>query len=206
MAGPEQVLRHLGRYAPKKTPDACPRSSLLRVQSTYEFQLGRSRSCTAGCIGRPSRSRPHEQPFALGGPWPRWPVGDLVKKQHVTLGMTACALYLSTTGALFLFAPQEVGSAFGATATAGPLLQMLGAAFLGLGAMNWVARRGPLGGIYGRALVVANQVHFSVGAVVLVKHALVAEELGPYWTLAVIYVVGALLFNRLLFSGGTRAE
>jgi len=128
-----------------------------------------------------------------------------VKKQHVTLAMTAVALYLGATGDLFLFAPQEAGTAFG-SATADPLLQMLGASLLGFGALNWVARRGPLGGIYGRALVIGNQVHFSVGAVVLVKHSLVAEGPATYWILAVCYVVAAVLFNRLLFSGGSEPE
>ena len=62
------------------------------------------------------------------------------------------------------FAPAEAGRTLsGAEASDLVLVQLLGAALLGIGAASWVARRSLLGGIYGRAVVVGNQVFAFVG-------------------------------------------
>jgi hypothetical protein len=106
---------------------------------------------------------------------------------------------------MLLIAPEEVGRLL-ISGTAGlPLVQLLGAAFLGFGAMNWIARGSVLGGIYGRAVVAGNQVHLTIGAIVLVRHAFVAECSPVYWALTGIYVLGAAVFSYLLYiSSGIR--
>ena len=81
-----------------------------------------------------------------------------------------------------------------------PLMQLLGAGLLGFGTLNWIGRHHPLGGIYGRAIVSANQVHFAIGAVVLVKHGVSAGGSIPYWILSALYVVQAVYFSYLLFG------
>ena len=115
------------------------------------------------------------------------------------------ALCFAAIGVLLLFAPKEVGEALLPRAEEGPLVQVLGAALLGFGAMNWIARRSVLGGIYGRAVVAGNQTHLTIGALLLVKHGLVAGGSAAYWTFAGVYVLGAGLFLYLLFfSSGIR--
>ena len=72
-------------------------------------------------------------------------------------------------GAALLFAPDEVSGVILPTAGGDTLVQLLGAALLGFGAMNWIARGAALGGIYGRAVIAGNQTHFMIGALLLVK-------------------------------------
>jgi hypothetical protein len=86
-----------------------------------------------------------------------------------------------------------------------PLIgQLLGGALLGFAVMNWIARGSTLGGIYGRAVVAGNQMHFTVAGLALLKH--VFSHGGPpaLWILAVIYALGAALFLNLMFRGGPR--
>jgi hypothetical protein len=129
-----------------------------------------------------------------------------MKRRHVTLLMSAFAIYLATTGGLLLFAPQELGRAFGAGLGASPLLQLLGGALIGLGAADWMARQSPLGGIYGRAVVAANQLHFTVGALVLAKHSLAVAVPVAYVFLTAAHAVGAVFFNWLVYGPPPRAE
>jgi hypothetical protein len=123
------------------------------------------------------------------------------------------AFVLGLLGIAFLFAGRDVGGLAGAGGEVEPVASLLGAALLGFGAMNWIARGSILGGIYGRAVVVANQVHFSVGALVLLKRGIVTGGSGMVWALAFVYLLGAALFAYLLrgpglrpASGGTGAQ
>ena len=126
----------------------------------------------------------------------------------VRVGVTVSALCLAIFGALLLFAPAEVSGVLLPVAGRHPLVQLLGAALLGFGAMNWIARGAALGGIYGRAVVVGNQTHLMIGALLLVKGGI---DDGPhhqtYWVLTGLYVLGAALFGYLaFFSSGLRAH
>jgi len=117
------------------------------------------------------------------------------------------ALCFAAIGVLLLFAPGEVGRTLIPRADGGPLVQLLGAALLGVGAMNWTARGSVLGGIYGRAVVAGNQTHLTVGAILLVKHGFVAGGSPAYWILTGVYVLGAGLFLHLFFfSSGLRGQ
>ena len=114
-------------------------------------------------------------------------------RSFVLLGVSASAVCLAAIGGLLLFAPTEAGTAIGANG--GPAVQLLGAALLGFGAMNWIARGSILGGIYGRAVLGANQTHFTIGALLLVKHGFVAGGSPAFWLLTAVYVLGAVLFG-----------
>jgi hypothetical protein len=122
--------------------------------------------------------------------------------------MTAVALFCACIGLGLLVAPQEAAQWLGERAGGSVLTQLLGAAFLGFGGLNWVARRSVIGGIYGRAVVVCNQVHFSVGALLLGRQTVGGGvHAAPYWIAITLYVFGAALFNWLLFgSSGVQAE
>jgi hypothetical protein len=130
----------------------------------------------------------------------------------VRSAVTLSALCFAVIGVLLLFAPEEVGSIFIPRADRGIgddglLLQLLGAALLGFGAMNWTARGSVLGGIYGRAVVAGNQTHLTIGAILLVKHGVVTGGSLAYWVLTAFYVLGAALFLHLsFFSPGIRGR
>jgi hypothetical protein len=113
-------------------------------------------------------------------------------------GVSLAAAGYAAIGLAFLFAADEVGRAVLAGA-AGPLVQWLGAALLGFATMNWTARGAALGGIYGRALVVANQTHATIGALVLLRHGSGAGGSPAYWAVTLFYTAAALYFSYLAF-------
>ena len=90
-------------------------------------------------------------------------------------GVTGVAACLGVAGAGLLFAPREMADAAGAT---GPdvVYQLFGATLLALASMNHIARGSALGGIYGRAIVTADQVHFTIGAIALVRYAVARTD------------------------------
>ena len=118
----------------------------------------------------------------------------------VTLGVTAAALFDAALGVLLLFAPDEVGGLLGAPPGSAIVLQLLAAALLGFGVLNWIGRHHKLGGIYGRGIVASNQMHSTVGALVLVRHGFGAGGSAAYWTLSALYVAQALFFSQLMFG------
>jgi hypothetical protein len=124
----------------------------------------------------------------------------------VRAGVTASALCLAVFGATLLFAPEEVSRVLGPVSGGHALVQLLGAALLGCGAMNWIARGSALGGIYGRAVVAGNQTHLTIGALLLVKRGVDVGDPHPaVWVLTGLYVLGAAFFGYLsFFSSGLR--
>lgn len=114
----------------------------------------------------------------------------------------ACALVLALLGLALLFAGSELSALALGTPLPEPIPAVMGAAFLGFASMNWIARHNILGGIYGRAVVGANQTHFMIGAIVLVKHLLTHASPSGLWILAAVYVAGAVLFTGLLRGRG----
>jgi hypothetical protein len=129
-----------------------------------------------------------------------------VSHRLVRSGMTVSALCMAIFGAMLLFAPNEVSRLL-LPDVAGPVLvQLLGAALLGGASANWTARGSALGGIYGRAVVVGNQTHLTIGALLLLNGGLdLGADHPAYWLLTVLYVVGAAFFIYLtFFSSGLR--
>ena len=78
----------------------------------------------------------------------------------------ASALLLGVAGFAFVFAPREMLAllAPGTPRTAAWIGQLLGAALVGLACLNWFNRHTLLGGIYARAVVLANTMFYLVGA------------------------------------------
>lgn len=128
---------------------------------------------------------------------------DTGSPARVRVAVTASAGGLAVIGLALTFAPQEVAGA--ARLRGEPLaLQLLGAALLGFAVMNWTARGSTLGGIYGRAVVAGNQMHFTVGALALLMHGFRSGGAPAFWVLTAMYVLGAVLFLQLMFGGGPR--
>jgi hypothetical protein len=124
------------------------------------------------------------------------------------MGVTVSALWLAAAGAALLFAPDEARGVIAPGSGPAIVAQLLGAALLGWGAACWIVRGAPVGGIYGRAIVAGNQMHLTVGALLLVRHGVEAGSAHPaYWLLTVMYVLGAVFFGYLtFFSSGLQTR
>ena len=115
--------------------------------------------------------------------------------------MTAGAALLGIAGLALLFAPTELQrlvTGSGSPSVPPIALQLWGAGLLGLGAANWIGRGLILGGIYSRALVLANLVHWTVGALTSVRAAFDDRGAAALWAAAVVYGAFALAFTWLL--------
>ena len=112
-----------------------------------------------------------------------------------TAASHASALLLAAGGLAMLFAPQPIAAALGAPPAVATdvIVQMLGGAWLGLAALNWLQRRAIIGGVFMRPLVFANTIHYVVAALVLWKapvggaNALVQAATAIAALLAVVY-------------------
>ena len=116
----------------------------------------------------------------------------------------ASALLLGVAGFAFVFAPRELLArlAPGTPATATWIGQLLGAALVGLGCLNWFNRYTLLGGIYARAVVLANTMFYVVGALSIIgaSAALTATRSMAQGVAGVLGVFAAC-YTWLLFRG-----
>lgn len=125
-----------------------------------------------------------------------------MKPAAVKGAVSAASLGLLGLGIGFVFAGAELASALGWNAGE-PVGSLLGGALAGLGAANWMARSSPMGGIYGRAVVLGTQMHFVVGAAALLRHVARTPVPLPVLAVAAFYAAGAVLYGFLLLSRGT---
>lgn len=118
--------------------------------------------------------------------------------------MSASAAWMAACGLLLSFAPHEVLGAFGAEAVMAPVLQLLGAIYLGGAMTNWMAKGSLVGGIFGRPLAMGNLAHFGMGALALVRAALAGSAL--VWPAALLYAALALGFYAVAFGRAREAS
>ncbi len=122
-----------------------------------------------------------------------------IKKAAILL----IAAFFTLTGIAFVVAPIEMTARLFNTnrlQMVSPVLpSLLGAAFLGVAIMNWLIRNAPLGGIYGRAIVSGNQVHFFAGTLILITSNAVKTATILYGVLLSVYLLSAIFFTLLLF-------
>ena len=119
----------------------------------------------------------------------------------------ASALAMAAMGLVLSFAPTETLIYMGGSVTGRMpvILQLTGALYLGFAFANWTAKGMVLGGIYGRALVMGNFLHFIMGALTLLRAAFGASSGPIFWTITVIYVLFAIGFGLLLFTSPAQA-
>ena len=114
------------------------------------------------------------------------------------------ALLLGVAGFSFVFAPREMLAllAPGTPHAATWIGQLLGAALVGLGCLNWFNRHTLLGGIYARAVVLANTMFHVVGALSVFgsSAALTATRPVAHGVAGILGVFGAC-YALLLFRG-----
>ncbi|NBC01657.1 MAG: hypothetical protein GVY15_12470 [Bacteroidetes bacterium] len=115
--------------------------------------------------------------------------------------ITCYAAFLLVAGVALLFAPNEISALTRPTAAGHALfVQLVGAALIGFGAANWIARHAPVGGIYGRAVVIGNLAFSSIGALALLGSF--PAEPGPgFWMLLALLAAGSVLHSVLLLRG-----
>jgi hypothetical protein len=101
-----------------------------------------------------------------------------------------------------LFAPVELLRALGAgPSRLEPLLaQLLATALFGLGLLNWTSRHSPIGGIYGRPLVVANLAHTFAAAMALGRFVAGGAREPALLAMLLLYAALAAGFGYALFG------
>ena len=75
---------------------------------------------------------------------------------------------LIVTGIAAFFMPEELALLAGTAEGSTIFIQLYGAALIGFGFANWHVRHAAVGGIYGRALVTGNVIHFLSGSGILI--------------------------------------
>jgi uncharacterized protein (DUF2164 family) len=145
----------------------------------------------------------HEEPFAY---WRRRGTGRRRQppRPMISAWITrVSAAVLGLGGLALLFLPDVLLPALvsGFPAEAAWVGQFLGAAWLGVAALNWLQRAARLGGIYGRPVVLANLVLYFVSAMVLVRVLLGGGGTAGLWLLAVPMLVLAAVYGALLLRG-----
>ena len=124
---------------------------------------------------------------------------------NTKLLMTATSITTGAAAVALSFLPQEILASTGMQASvAGVLvLQVTGALYLGMAIMDWMARDGLLGGVYGKPILLGNLAHFVAGALALFKGAS-AQSHPSLWLVAIPYATFAALFSVALFTHPTR--
>ncbi len=125
--------------------------------------------------------------------------------------LSASAVVLFIAGLALLFLPDEAaktvfGAASGAAGSA-LQLQLLAAGYLGFAWLNWGARVGAVGGIFGRPVAVANFAHFAIGATVVARAqagGAATDTGGAGWAIAAVYLAFAVAFGWLVFGATPR--
>ena len=115
--------------------------------------------------------------------------------------ITASAVFLIVLGIGLDFLPQEVAASLGLgnAPVAAVVLQVMAAAFFGMGFMNWLSKGNPMGGIYSRPLALQNFLSFGVGAVTLGRAVLHGAVPQGIQAAAIAFTTFALAFGWLLF-------
>lgn len=118
-----------------------------------------------------------------------------------TAFVTLFAGLLLVVGIALTFFPEEIGTSLWGPGTPAIVMALLGAAVLGLGMLNWFSRRAPIGGIYGRPVLLANLVHFVVGGMALLRQCLAGGATPWIWMVTMVYLAGMAFYGLLMFVG-----
>jgi len=112
--------------------------------------------------------------------------------------MITSAFALGISGLLLSFLPQEISMWLDLN-TNPLILQHLGASYLGFGMLNWTAKANLIGGIYGRPVSAGNFVHFTIGAITLLKYLAINASL-ILFCFGAVYSIFAMLFAYIFFN------
>lgn len=125
-----------------------------------------------------------------------------------TLMISSC-IFLGALGITLSFIPDEIISGLGIIPNpiSTLLLQLLGSLYMGFALLNWMAKGSLIGGIYNRPVSIGNLMHFSVGAISLIKIITKIESpLEIIIPLTVVYTIFALFFGYVFKTNPSRIE
>ena len=115
--------------------------------------------------------------------------------------ISAAVLLLGGTGLLFASDVLLPALVPGLPRAAAWLGQLLGAAWLGVAALNWLQRGTLLGGIYGRAVVFANVALYFVSALSLLRALVGGAAPAAWWMVLAPMAALAVAYGALLLRG-----
>ncbi|MGE0104429.1 MAG: hypothetical protein AB7H86_20070 [Blastocatellales bacterium] len=122
-----------------------------------------------------------------------------MQKNTAKYFVTASAIILAICGLIMIFSASELSATLFDDKSGSLPIELWGSAIIGFAAMNWIARHSILGGIYGRAVVAGNQVHFFIGSMIMLRVLVNGGVAIPIGILFIIYALHALLFSYLMF-------
>lgn len=112
-------------------------------------------------------------------------------------------IFNALLGVLFTFFPQETGRFIGTAEQTGSdiiVMQVLGAALLGIGITNYLSRGATLGGIYGKPLLLGNLVFHIASGLGLIKYTFNSGEWILFGIPSLIYLILTAGFLKLNFT------
>lgn len=116
--------------------------------------------------------------------------------------MSGSALVMGALGLSATFLPQEIAAYLGASTVGAPplVIQLLGALYFSFALLNWTAKDSLIGGIYNRPIAMGNLVHFTIGALALIKGAFANPAVTAILAFAIVYAVFAIAFALIFFK------
>jgi hypothetical protein len=120
----------------------------------------------------------------------------------------ASALFLAIMGLALLFASDNILPQLvqGSSPSLDLIGQLLGGAWLGVAALNWLSKSALIGGIYSRPVVSANVLLYFVTALSLIKPLMRGGLPGAVWILFVPIAGFAVVYLWLLFRGPSQRD
>lgn len=121
--------------------------------------------------------------------------------------MTLSALTLGAAGVAASFLPDELLTLLHGTApgTLPLVVQLLGACYVALAMLNWMAREQLIGGIYSRPVAVANFTHFMIAGLALLKWLPGSSGAPLLWLVSLVALLFAIWFGLVLFRSPASA-
>jgi hypothetical protein len=123
-------------------------------------------------------------------------------KMNTRLLMISSAVVMAVAGICLSFLPEELLNYAGVSTAKSPqlFLQILGALYLGFAMLNWMAKAQVMGGIYGRPIAMGNFMHFTIGALALIKCFFANTGMTMLLVPVIAYFVFSLLFGSVIFG------
>ena len=115
--------------------------------------------------------------------------------------MATTAFFLGISGAAAQFLPQEIAVALGFNSNPFSvlLIQIIGAMYIGFAMLNWMSREKIIGGVYNKPIAMANFLHFTIGAISLIRVVTKSGSL-PFILLLVAYLLFSAIFTYVMFT------
>jgi Fe2+ transport system protein B len=123
--------------------------------------------------------------------------------------LTTSAIFLGLIGLGLSFLPKETLTYLNISSNQilSVILQILGSLYLGFAIMNWMAKESLIGGIYNRPIAIGNFMHFSVGAISLMKIVFgIQVHAEIIISLTVIYTILALCFAYVFLTNPSKVR